>query len=134
MAFGLVTGNLEPIGWGKMSALGILPDFSQPLFGGFGSDFCSGNTAETWKDRAELVRIANKRAAERHASDGIKASYHVGDTPMDVQAAGDAGTHALGVLTGIYSKDELLATGVDATILDNLSDTAEVLKIFGLTT
>lgn len=76
MAFGLVTGNLEPIGWGKMSALGILPDFSQPLFGGFGSDFCSGNTAETWKDRAELVRIANKRAAERHASGMPMAQCH----------------------------------------------------------
>lgn len=39
----LVTGNLEPIGWGKMEALGLAPLFTQPPFGGFGSDFCSGN-------------------------------------------------------------------------------------------
>lgn len=61
---GLVTGNLEPIGWGKMEALGILSLFSKPRFGGFGSDFCSGNIAESWKDRGELVRIAAKRAEE----------------------------------------------------------------------
>ena len=90
----LVTGNLEPIGWAKMEALGIHELFTQPLFGGFGrhaltsficcapsfvlicikdfvsfpfatcSDYCSGNTLESWKDRAELVRIAAKRAEE----------------------------------------------------------------------
>ena len=64
IATGLVTGNLEPIGWGKMEALGILSLFSKPRFGGFGSDFCSGNIAESWKDRGELVRIAAKRAEE----------------------------------------------------------------------
>ena len=64
VATGLVTGNLEPIGWGKMEALGILSLFSKPRFGGFGSDFCSGNIAESWKDRGELVRIAAKRAEE----------------------------------------------------------------------
>lgn len=29
--------------------------------GGFGSDFCSGNTDEMWHDRAELIRIAEKK-------------------------------------------------------------------------
>ena len=67
VAYGLVTGNLQVIGWGKMEALGIAADFSQPLFGGFGSDYCSGNTAETWRDRGELVRIAGKRALASHA-------------------------------------------------------------------
>lgn len=60
----LVTGNLQPIGWGKMAALGLKDLFSQPPFGGFGSDYCSGNTRESWRDRAELVRIAAKRAQE----------------------------------------------------------------------
>jgi hypothetical protein len=36
----LVTGNLEPIGWGKMAALGIEQLFTAPRFGGFGSDHC----------------------------------------------------------------------------------------------
>ena len=61
----LVTGNLEPIGWGKMRALGLHDFFSEPPFGGFGSDTCSGNIAESWKDRAELVRIAAARARDR---------------------------------------------------------------------
>eukprot|EP00983_Pelagomonas_calceolata_P041033 1137869-Pelagomonas_calceolata.AAC.5 len=52
------SGNLEPIGWAKMEALGLLGLFSEPRFGGFGTDFCSGDTAETWKDRTELVRFA----------------------------------------------------------------------------
>ena len=64
VAVGLVTGNLEPIAWAKMEALGIKDLFTEPRFGGFGSDYCSGNTSETWRDRAELVRIAAKRAAE----------------------------------------------------------------------
>jgi len=42
VAVGLVTGNLEPIAWGKMQALGLLEAFSEPHFGGFGSDYCSG--------------------------------------------------------------------------------------------
>lgn len=34
----LVTGNLEPIGWAKMQALGLKQLFSEPHFGGFGSE------------------------------------------------------------------------------------------------
>ncbi len=99
----LVTGNLEPIGWTKMRALGIEHLFTQPRragghagrqgpgvarehapksgaawrmkcarrFGGFGSDFCSGNTEESWRDRAELVRIASKKG--RDAVPGARA-------------------------------------------------------------
>ncbi|GLC33412.1 hypothetical protein PLESTM_000068400 [Pleodorina starrii] len=79
----LVTGNLEPIGWGKMERLGIMDLFSAPRFGGFGSDFCSGNTAETWRDRGEFVRIAARKCEEKHGPVG--ARFHVGDTPMDIQ-------------------------------------------------
>jgi hypothetical protein len=35
-------------------------------FGGFGSDFCSGNTQEMWRDRAEFVRLAGQRAAQHY--------------------------------------------------------------------
>ena len=31
-----VTGNLEPIGWAKMEALGLKRHFSKPLVGGCG--------------------------------------------------------------------------------------------------
>ena len=35
---------------------------------GFGSDFCSGNTVETWRDRAEFVRVAAKKCADLHGA------------------------------------------------------------------
>ena len=43
---------------------------------------------------------------------GFKAKFHVGDTPMDVLAAEDGGASAVGVLTGIYTQEELEKTGV----------------------
>ena len=59
----LVTGNLQPIGWAKMEALGIKHLFSEPCFGGFGSDYCNpDNSDQSWKDRAELVKIAAQKA------------------------------------------------------------------------
>lgn len=59
----LVTGNLQPIGWAKMEALGIKHLFSEPFFGGFGSDYCNpDNSEQSWKDRAELVKIAAEKA------------------------------------------------------------------------
>ena len=58
----LVTGNLEPIGWAKMDALGIKHLFKEPYFGGFGSDYCNpDNSEQSWKDRAELVKIAAQK-------------------------------------------------------------------------
>ena len=71
VSFGLVTGNLEPIGWGKMQALGLLPLFSQPLWGGFGSDFCSGDTDEPWRDRGEMVRLAKQRWLKQQGPGGL---------------------------------------------------------------
>ena len=34
-------------------------------FGGFGSDLCSGNVEESWRDRSEFVRLSADRARER---------------------------------------------------------------------
>lgn len=45
-----------------MEALGIKDLFSPERFGGFGSDYCSGNTVECWRDRSELIKLAAKRA------------------------------------------------------------------------
>ena len=46
------------------------------------------------------------------AAGGFKAKFHVGDTPMDVLAADSGDATAVGVLTGIYTQDELEKTGV----------------------
>uniref|UniRef100_A0A383W0B9 Haloacid dehalogenase-like hydrolase n=1 Tax=Tetradesmus obliquus TaxID=3088 RepID=A0A383W0B9_TETOB len=132
----LVTGNLEPIGWGKMAALGIDGLFSKPLFGGFGSDFCSGNTQEMWRDRAEFVRLAGQRAEQQYQG-GVRAAFHVGDTPMDIQAALAAGCVAVGVTTGVYSRQQLEAAGEGVAagrlvVLDSLEDVDAVLKVLQL--
>eukprot|EP00887_Chlorella_sp_A99_P007702 scaffold20.g7702.t1 len=132
VAICLVTGNLEPIGWTKMAALGIEHLFTKPLFGGFGSDFCSGNVEESWRDRAELVRIAAKRAEESLGS-SVGARFHVGDAPMDVSAAEAVGAQAVGVTTGIYTAQELHEAGRSAVVLDGVQDLSEVLAVLGLT-
>jgi phosphoglycolate phosphatase len=128
----LVTGNLEPIGWMKMDKLGIKDLFTEPNFGGFGSDYCSGNTEGMgWRDRAELVRIAARRCSERCGSE-VGARYHIGDAPMDVKAAEAAGAHPIGVVTGIYTSEQLEEACPSATLLKNLGDIDKVLKICNL--
>jgi len=127
----LVTGNLEPIAWGKMRALGLESLFTQPPFGGFGSDFCSGNHQESWKDRMELVSIAADRA-EKLRPEGITSRFHVGDTPMDLQAADGAGAKGVGVTTGIYSQDDLAAASPNSVVLAGLDDVPQVLEALGL--
>jgi len=153
----LVTGNLEPIGWAKMEALGLLGLFSEPRFGGFGTDFCSGDTAETWKDRTELVRfaahkgrVALKLDGENGAPLGDLASLagsnegldkgwssrvHVGDTPMDIKAALAAGAKALGVATGVFSKEQLEACAPgnpNLVVVESFENTAATLAAMGL--
>ena len=117
---GLVTGNLEPIGWAKMRALGLHHLFTKPTFGGFGSDH---------SDRGELVAIAGRRARELFPDDEVVDHWHVGDTPADVQAAVAGGASALGVCTGIFSREELLEANPMATVVADLSVTDAVLKV-----
>eukprot|EP00803_Ostreobium_quekettii_P001249 evm.model.scf_269EXC.2 EVM.evm.TU.scf_269EXC.2 scf_269EXC:31294-32691(-) len=127
----LVTGNLEPIGWGKMEAVGLLDFFSPSPFGGFGSDFCSGNTEESWRDRAELIRIAATRASHL-LPNPVSERFHIGDTPMDLLAAKEAGAVAIGVTTGTYSRRDLETCGAETVVLDDLADVSQVLKAMGL--
>ena len=48
------------------------------------------------------------------AADPIGRRYHIGDTPMDLQAADGAGAQPVGVLTGVYSRAELSAVSPGA--------------------
>ncbi|PSC72331.1 haloacid dehalogenase [Micractinium conductrix] len=135
VAVGLVTGNLEPIGWAKMDALGIRHLFTHPNFGGFSTDYCNPeNVEQSWRDRAEFVRIAASKceAQLQPGGPGIKAWYHVGDAPMDVQAAVGGGAKAVGVCTGIYTRQELVEAAPEAVVLDDLNDLPAVLRTFDL--
>lgn len=70
-------------------------------------------------------------------SGGVKACFHVGDTPMDIQAALGAGSTAVGVATGIFSREQLDRYKNDApansvVVLDSLEDLDAVLKVLRL--
>lgn len=134
----LVTGNLEPIAYSKMQALDLAHRFSQPLFGGFGSDFCSGNFAEMWRDRAEFIRIAGLKAdaiLSQQLRSPVARCCHIGDTPNDIQAACEAGAIAIGVCTGTFSRQELQRTldgcGSRGIVLDDLRDLRSCLAALG---
>lgn len=121
---GLVTGNLEGIGWLKMKGLGLLPYFSTPRIGGFGSDHTN---------RGELVKIAARRAEASFPGAVFVTRVHVGDTPNDLLAAQFGGALPLGVCTGVFAEEALKAVPVsDAVILPNLLDTSSFLKLCGL--
>lgn len=68
---------------------------------------------------------------------GVKAGFHIGDTPMDVQAAIAAGSIAVGVTTGVYTREQLEQSANGAApgsvaILDNLENVEQVLKVLQL--
>ena len=113
---GLVTGNLEPIAMNKLKKANLDHYFR---VGGFGTDDI---------ERANLVKLAIKRAIENF---GFKFYNNVslfGDTPQDVQAGRKAGIKTIGVATGIYSKEQLESAGADF-VLEDLKDKNAVLEI-----
>jgi phosphoglycolate phosphatase len=134
---GLVTGNLEAIGWAKMAALGLKQHFTTPLVGGFSSDYCSNQLEDHSIDRAEFIRVATRKAVASGRLSGPPRIVHFGDTPNDVKAAASAGAVPVGLATGAFTLDQLRATaaalGVQGTavMLRDLKDTAAVLAALG---
>lgn len=113
---GLVTGNLEPIAWGKMKRFKIDQYIK---LGGFASD----NSIRT-----ELVKIAIKRAEENFDFKFDNNAFLFGDTPQDINAGNEAGIITVGVATGIYSKEKLKEAGASFAV-DNLTDINSILTI-----
>ena len=104
---GLATGNIELGARIKLERGGLNPYFS---FGGFGSDA---------EDRTELVRKAAEKAA--HKNGGFIAPsniFVIGDTPLDIDAGNRAGFKTVGVATGSYSVEQLLACGAMIAVSD----------------
>jgi phosphoglycolate phosphatase-like HAD superfamily hydrolase len=84
-------------------------------------------------DRQEFCCVAARKASAQLPG-GVRAFYHVGDTPMDVMAAVGAGATAIGVTTGVYSRQQLEECGPAdrVVVFDDLRDTASVLAALGL--
>jgi phosphoglycolate phosphatase len=127
-AFGVrqsvLTGNIRPLAEVKLGALGL----GDPL------DLAIGAYGDLDEVRAGLVQVARERAAAAAGSGGAgaggadfggEATVLVGDTPLDVAAALATGARAVGVATGNFTEQELIAAGAHA-VLPDLSDTARV--------
>jgi len=110
---GLITGNLEPIAWGKLKSINIAHYFK---LGGFGSDNIN---------RTELVKIAVKKARDDFNFNGH--AFVVGDTPRDIKAGFEAGVKTIAVATGTYSTVELKEFNPEFVFKD-LKDNKSFLK------
>lgn len=97
---GVASGNLEIVGWHKISAAGLREFFS---FGCFG-DECELRSA-----------IFDRAVAEVRRRLGEKASVcFIGDTPEDIRAARKVNAKIIAVSTGVYPLAELAALQPDA--------------------
>lgn len=99
---GLLTGNTPARALGKLRASGI--DITRISWG---ESFFGANAFA----RADMTRAARAKYPARPI-------VIVGDTPRDGEAAAAAGLPFLGVETGVYSADDLLAAGAFATVAD----------------
>lgn len=97
---GLGTGNVRDGARVKLGRAGLYDRFT---FGGFGCDA---------EDRAELLRTGAERGAAMLGAPRAECRVVViGDTPKDVAAALAIGAEAIGVGTGPYSAENLIACG-----------------------
>lgn len=102
MYLALVTGNVEPVAYQKLRAVGFAHHFS---VGAFGSDHA---------DRSRLPGLAVRRATKDtgHAF-SMADTLVIGDTTRDIECAREAGAHSGGVATGHPSSSDLAALNPD---------------------
>jgi phosphoglycolate phosphatase len=99
---GIVSGNLESIGWMKLEAAGIR-DF-----------FRFGSFSGAREHRVEIFREGVEGARQLLGA-GVRVCL-VGDTPSDIAAAQQLGIPVLAVATGIYPHVELEALHPDLCV------------------
>lgn len=94
---GVVTGNLERIGWAKLKQAGIRKYF----------DF--GSFSDEREKREDIFRHGAEQARRLRGS--ATTVCFVGDTPADIHAAAGVGLPVIAVATGIYSREQLAEHG-----------------------
>jgi phosphoglycolate phosphatase-like HAD superfamily hydrolase len=102
----LVTGNYEAIARMKLRAAGIGRFFPGGQ-GGFGSDH---------EQRAELPRIARRRAGDGEEPWPRARTVVIGDTPRDIACARADGVRVIALATGPFAAADL--RGADAVARD----------------
>jgi phosphoglycolate phosphatase-like HAD superfamily hydrolase len=114
----LLTGNVERNARLKLQPFGLL-EWVELRCGAYGSDH---------RVRGELVAIARARTERaRGVAPAPGDVVLVGDTPLDVAAALEAGARAVGVATGPYDEAALAEAGAHA-VLPDLTDTGAVVR------
>ena len=120
-ALALGTGNMEAGGRAKVGSFGLNQYF--PV-GGFGDHH---------EQRPEIIRDAVTNAeAHWRRTFNARHIWVIGDTEYDIDGGKALGLMTMGVATGgEYSVEQLTAVGADAVFAD-FTDTAAVLRAFGL--
>ena len=112
----LLTGNIEANAALKLATLGI----------GEGLDLAIGGYGSDGRRRPDLVAVARRKAEAKYGVDvAPEQTVLVGDTPLDVAAAREAGARSVAVAGGHTGREELAAARPDA-LLDDLCDTDAV--------
>ncbi len=120
VCLGLLTGNLAPMAYAKLAAVGLDAFFS---FGAFGSDHA---------DRYALPPIAVARALVHagHAFAGPDVVI-IGDTEHDIRCGRGIAARSVAVCTGHFSRTDLLPHRPDF-LFDDLSDPDRFMaEVFG---
>jgi phosphoglycolate phosphatase-like HAD superfamily hydrolase len=103
---GVASGNLESIGWAKITVAGLRPFFNL------------GSFSDRRERRVDIFRHGIEQAQALLARDFAEqradlAVCVVGDTPFDIQAAHANNVPVVAVATGIYGYEELLSHDPD---------------------
>jgi phosphoglycolate phosphatase len=99
---GIVSGNLESIGWTKLEVAGVRSFFS---FGCF---------SDQHEFREDIFR-AGIEETRRRLGPGASPCV-VGDTPSDIRAAQAVGVPVIAVATGIFTADQLCELNPDVCV------------------
>lgn len=118
LPLGLLTGNVEAIGWEKLERAGIKDFFS---FGAFGS--------MAFK-RVDLIQKAKERVDKILGGDiPIHSFVIIGDSPLDIACARDGNISVIAVGAGEYKSHEL--AHADLT-LESLEEEDKIFKFLNL--
>lgn len=119
LLLGLLTGNVEAIGWEKLRRAGIAGYFA---FGAFGS--------MAFK-RVDLIQIAKDKASEALGQDvPVHRFVIVGDSPLDIACAREGGIPVIAVGAGHYQSHELSHADL---VVDSLKEQDKIIKFLQLT-
>lgn len=117
VALALGTGNFRPCAYLKLAAHRL--DAYFPV-GGFGED---GPT------RAAVLQVAYEKAKAHYGTNQVQPLV-IGDTPLDIEAAHQAGFPCLSVATGNFSAEALSAYRPDALVEDLHQAWPAILELF----